>query len=66
MLENPILARDGIGDVDIATGFSTKEEEDSLFADLEELPGFSLVFRREVSEEGRRRNLTPLCRTTAG
>lgn len=66
VLESPILARDGIGDADIATNFSTKEEDDSLFADLEELPGCSLVFRRGVIEDGRRRSLTPLCRTTAG
>lgn len=66
VLESPILGRDGIGDADIVTTFSTKEEDDSLFADLEELPGCSLVFRRGVIEEGRRCSLTPLCRTTAG
>lgn len=63
VLESPILGRDGIGDADIVTTF---EEDDSLFADLEELPGCSLVFRRGVIEEGRRCSLTPLCRTTAG
>ncbi|XP_017221019.1 probable WRKY transcription factor 65 isoform X2 [Daucus carota subsp. sativus] len=66
VLENPILTNNhGLGEADIATIFST-EDEDSLYADLEELPGCSLVFRRGVAEEGRRRSLTPLCRTTAG
>ncbi|KAK1351322.1 WRKY domain-containing protein [Heracleum sosnowskyi] len=46
VLESPILARDGIRDSDIASIFSTKEEEGSLFADLEELPECSLVFGR--------------------
>lgn len=48
VLESPILAGDGIRDADIATIFSTKEEDESLFADLEELPECSLVFGRGV------------------
>ncbi|KAL8090876.1 hypothetical protein AgCh_040086 [Apium graveolens] len=48
VLESPILARDGIRDADIATIFSTNEEDEALFADLEELPECSLVFGRGV------------------
>nr|AMQ46233.1 WRKY9 transcription factor [Panax ginseng] len=63
MLESPFLARDCIGDADMATIFSMGEEEESLFADLGELPECSVVFRpgvMEREEERRRCSLTTL------
>ncbi|GKA52312.1 probable WRKY transcription factor 65 isoform X1 [Tanacetum coccineum] len=46
MLESPLMAADILGEADIAMIFSTREEDESLFADLEELPECSTVFRR--------------------
>ncbi|KAA8515068.1 hypothetical protein F0562_018145 [Nyssa sinensis] len=67
MLESPILVADSLGDVNMAMVFSMREEDESLFADLGELPECSLVFRRgilEREEERRRCSLTPWCGTT--
>uniref|UniRef100_A0A5B7ASU1 Putative WRKY transcription factor 65 n=1 Tax=Davidia involucrata TaxID=16924 RepID=A0A5B7ASU1_DAVIN len=64
MLESPILEAD---DANMAMVLSMREEDESLFADLGELPECSVVFRRGVlerEEESRRCNLTPWCGTT--
>jgi len=69
MLEIPILEGHG-GETDVgAMIFSmTEEEDESLFADLGELPECSVVFRRAALEreedERRRCNLAPWCGTT--
>ncbi|XP_059664363.1 probable WRKY transcription factor 65 isoform X2 [Cornus florida] len=65
VLESPILAEESVGDTGAAVVYPMREEEDSLFADLGELPECSMVFRRGVMEEVRRRcGLTPWCGTT--
>ncbi|KAA8519619.1 hypothetical protein F0562_013936 [Nyssa sinensis] len=67
MLESPILAADGLGDAEVAMIFSMREDDESLFADLGELPECSVVFRRGVLEredERRQCRLTPWCGTT--
>ncbi|PWA96388.1 WRKY10 [Artemisia annua] len=46
MLESPLMAGDIVGDADMAMIFSIREEDESLFADLGELPECSTVFRR--------------------
>ncbi|XP_052201227.1 probable WRKY transcription factor 65 [Diospyros lotus] len=68
MLESPMMAS-GAGDGNSAAAiFTMGEEEESLFADLGELPECSLVFQRgaleRVEEEHRRCNLAPWCGTT--
>ncbi|KAB1209764.1 putative WRKY transcription factor 69 [Morella rubra] len=61
-LESPIC--EGISccsDVDVAMVFSMGEDEESLFADLGELPECSVVFRRSFvkpDEQNRRCNLS--------
>lgn len=50
MLESPILAGEGFGDDNVEMIFSMTEEDESLFADLGELPECSVVFRRGVVE----------------
>ncbi|KAF5756659.1 putative transcription factor WRKY family [Helianthus annuus] len=45
MLESPLLARDIVCDADMAMIFSVSEEDESLFADLGELPECAMVFR---------------------
>ncbi|XP_051133766.1 probable WRKY transcription factor 65 [Andrographis paniculata] len=50
MLESPILMDDDMV-------FTMGEEEDSLFADLGELPECSTVFRREMAAEQRRHSV---------
>jgi hypothetical protein len=64
MLESPILDIDGVGDADVAMIFTMREEDESLFADLGELPECSVVFRRggmmEREEERRRCRLDSL------
>ncbi|XP_076916255.1 putative WRKY transcription factor 65 [Bidens hawaiensis] len=47
MLEGPLLAGDIVGDADMAMIFSIREEDESLFADLGELPECTTVFRRK-------------------
>ncbi|XP_024992907.1 probable WRKY transcription factor 65 [Cynara cardunculus var. scolymus] len=63
MLESPLMARDIVEDSDMAMIFSIREDEESFFADLGELPECTTVFRRKVVEE-HRRNLAPWCGTT--
>ncbi|KAL6992387.1 WRKY Transcription Factor [Sarracenia purpurea var. burkii] len=68
IFESPIFGGCG-GGGDGAMIFSMREEDESLFADLGELPECSVVFRRgavfEKEEEERRRcNLAPWCGTT--
>lgn len=47
LLESPMLAEDGIStDSEMAMIFTMREEDESLFADLGELPECSTVFRR--------------------
>lgn len=67
MLESPLMGVDTIADADMAMIFSIREEDESFFADLGELPECSAVFRRRVmerEEEHRRCSLTPWCGTT--
>ncbi|PSS29042.1 WRKY transcription factor [Actinidia chinensis var. chinensis] len=62
LLESPIM--DG-GDTDRAMIFSMREEDESLFADLGELPECSVVFRRRGAFEERRPcDLASWCGTT--
>lgn len=56
LFESPVI--DG---GDGPTIFPMGEEDESLFADLEELPECSVVFRRGVLEDSRRCNLAPWC-----
>ncbi|PWA52365.1 WRKY10 [Artemisia annua] len=46
MLESPLMAADIVGNTDMGMLFSIREEDESLFADLGELPECSTVFRR--------------------
>ncbi|XP_059669592.1 probable WRKY transcription factor 65 [Cornus florida] len=58
MLDSPILGANVDDDADMAMVFPTTEVDESLFADLGELPECSVVFRRGVwerEEEVRRR-----------
>ncbi|KAI3680822.1 hypothetical protein L6452_35598 [Arctium lappa] len=66
MLESPLMARDIVEDSDMAMIFSIREDEESFFADLGELPECTTVFRRKEIErvEEHRRNLAPWCGTT--
>ncbi|KAK1422743.1 hypothetical protein QVD17_18029 [Tagetes erecta] len=50
MLESPLMARDMTQDNDIATIFSIGEDEESFFADLDELPECTTVFGRRQIE----------------
>ncbi|KAG6419262.1 hypothetical protein SASPL_121478 [Salvia splendens] len=51
MLESPMLAEDRISaDSEMAMIFTMREEDESLFADLGELPECSTVFRRGLVE----------------
>ncbi|XP_071707063.1 probable WRKY transcription factor 65 isoform X2 [Rutidosis leptorrhynchoides] len=68
MLESPLMVREIIEDADLTMIFSIREEDESLFADLGELPECMTVFkRREIinEKEHRRRpcNLSTLCGT---
>ncbi|KAJ8545407.1 hypothetical protein K7X08_017990 [Anisodus acutangulus] len=68
MLESPILAQVEVTDIDMSSTLTMLEEDDSLFADLGELPECSRVFGRvmmERDEERRRHSLTPWCGTTS-
>ncbi|XP_073026453.1 probable WRKY transcription factor 65 isoform X1 [Primulina eburnea] len=52
MLESPILTEDGIAtDNEMAMIFTMREEDESLFADLGELPECSTVFRRGMAQK---------------
>ncbi|KAD3068824.1 hypothetical protein R6Q59_031062 [Mikania micrantha] len=66
MLESPWMARDMVEDSDMTTSFSIREDEESFFADLGELPECATVFRRREVErvEEHCRNLAPWCGTT--
>ncbi|KAI3800805.1 hypothetical protein L1987_28901 [Smallanthus sonchifolius] len=60
MLESPLMARDMVEDSDMPTFFSIREDDESFFADLGELPECTTVFmQREIN-----RNLAPWCGTT--
>ncbi|KAI3743714.1 hypothetical protein L1987_56778 [Smallanthus sonchifolius] len=68
MLESPLLGGDIVGDADMAMIFSVREEDESLFADLGELPECMTVFRRReiINKEARHRRtcgLAPCCGT---
>ncbi|KAK4361223.1 hypothetical protein RND71_020175 [Anisodus tanguticus] len=66
MLESPILTEVKVIDIDMSSTLTMREEDDSLFADLGELPECSRVFGRgmmERDEERRRHSLTPWCGT---
>nr|WGV38245.1 WRKY [Loropetalum chinense var. rubrum] len=68
ILESPIFAESSLGDADVAMFFPMREEDESLFADLGELPECSVVFRRGVlerEEERRRCTAPPWCGTTS-
>lgn len=67
LLESPIFADSNVRDADVAMFFPMREEDESLFADLGELPECALVFRRGVLEmqEERRRCTAPICGTTS-
>ncbi|XP_071715052.1 probable WRKY transcription factor 65 isoform X2 [Rutidosis leptorrhynchoides] len=62
MLESPLMARDMVEDNDMATIFSIRDDEESFFADLGELPECSTVFRRKEIEY--HHNLASWCGTT--
>lgn len=67
VFDNPIYTGNN-HDADVAMIFQIKEEDESFFADLGELPECSMVFRREFmakEEESRRCNLrSSLCEST--
>ncbi|KAI3498654.1 hypothetical protein L1887_34431 [Cichorium endivia] len=69
MLESPLMAGDIVGDADMAMIFSIREEDESLFADLGELPECTTVFRRReiINEEEHHHrrpcSLAPWCGT---
>nr|WCL15218.1 WRKY12291 [Atractylodes chinensis] len=68
MLESPMMGGDIVGDADMAMIFSVREEDESLFADLGELPECTTVFRRRgvINEEEHHRRackLAPWCGT---
>ncbi|KAK4347265.1 hypothetical protein RND71_033604 [Anisodus tanguticus] len=68
MLESPIFTQVEVTDIDMSSTLTMLEEDDSLFADLGELPECSRVFDRgmmERDEERRRHSLTPWCGTTS-
>lgn len=63
MFESPlIMSRDIVEDNDMSMIFSIREDEESFFADLGELPECTTVFRRREIEH--HRNLAPWCGTT--
>lgn len=66
MLESPLMTRDVVEDSDMAMIFSIREDEESFFADLGELPECTTVFRRREIErvEEHSRNLAPWCGST--
>ncbi|KAL3520077.1 hypothetical protein ACH5RR_018226 [Cinchona calisaya] len=68
MLESPILTEARVNDADVAMAFTMRDDDESFFADLGELPEYSTVFRRGMmereEEERRRHGLTPWCGTT--
>lgn len=71
MLESPPLMMNDearVTDADMAMFFTMRDEDESFFADLGELPECSTVFRRGMmereEEECRRHNLAPWCGTT--
>ncbi|KAF8411072.1 hypothetical protein HHK36_003611 [Tetracentron sinense] len=69
VLQSPLCVRSSCGDPDVAMIFPMREEDESLFADLGELPECSVVFRRGVfeQEEERRRcslSTAPWCGST--
>ncbi|KAL4563341.1 hypothetical protein LXL04_027382 [Taraxacum kok-saghyz] len=66
LLESPLMGRDIVEDSDMAMIFSVREDEESFFADLGELPECTTVFRRREIEmvEEHRRNLAPWCGST--
>ncbi|KAL8228732.1 hypothetical protein R6Q57_013632 [Mikania cordata] len=67
MLERPLMARDMVEDTyDMATISSIRDDEESFFADLGELPECTTVFRQKEVEkaEEHHRNLAPWCGTT--
>lgn len=62
LLVGPASACD---DVEMSTNFAMREEDESLFGDLDELPECSLVFRRNQGNIVERCNATaPLCGST--
>ncbi|KAK6917713.1 WRKY domain [Dillenia turbinata] len=66
-LDCPILSGGGC-DADMAVFFPMREEDEKLFADLGELPGSSVVFRRGVlerDEERSRLSATSFCESTS-
>lgn len=62
MFESPLMSRDIVEDSDMSMIFSIREDEESFFADLGELPECTTVFRRREIEH--HRNLAPWCGTT--
>ncbi|XP_047311308.1 probable WRKY transcription factor 65 isoform X2 [Impatiens glandulifera] len=69
MLESPMILSAADGDMDMAAMMYSMRggEDDSLFADLGELPECSVVFRRgtiEKEEERRRISVAPWCGTS--
>lgn len=62
MLESPMMARDIVEDSDMAMIFSIRDDEESFFADLDELPECSTVFRRREIEHCQK--LASWCGTT--
>jgi hypothetical protein len=67
MLESPLMIEARVTDADMAMVFTMRDDDESFFADLGELPECSSVFRRglmEREEERRRQHLAPWCGTT--
>lgn len=67
MLESPMLTQDRISttDSEMAMIFTMREEDESLFADLGELPECSAVFRRGVAAQREADQRRPSLATTS-
>ncbi|KAK9285098.1 hypothetical protein L1049_024283 [Liquidambar formosana] len=65
VFDSPVFAGSDSFDADLAVVLSIGEEDESLFADLGELPECSVVFRRGVDEHGPRCSVpAPCCGST--
>uniref|UniRef100_A0A5B7C012 Putative WRKY transcription factor 65 n=1 Tax=Davidia involucrata TaxID=16924 RepID=A0A5B7C012_DAVIN len=64
VLESPVYVGPICADADVAVMFTMGEEDESLFADLGELPEYSVVFRRSDEHSRQCSVETPCCGST--